>query len=46
MKRKLFLALALIGDTKVVLLDEPTAGVDYNTRRDIREILNKAKKNK
>lgn len=32
-KRKLSLALALIGDSKIVLLDEPTSGMDLTARR-------------
>lgn len=32
MKRKLSVAIAFIGDSKVVILDEPTAGVDPYTR--------------
>ncbi|KFB42810.1 AGAP001523-PA-like protein [Anopheles sinensis] len=32
-KRKLHMILALLGDPPVVLLDEPTTGVDPNTRR-------------
>ena len=32
-KRKLSVGIALIGDTKVVLLDEPTSGMDTTTRR-------------
>ena len=32
-KRKLSTAIALIGDTKVIFLDEPTSGMDIDTRR-------------
>jgi ATP-binding cassette, subfamily A (ABC1), member 3 len=32
-KRKLSLAMAIIGDTKVVFLDEPTSGMDPQIRR-------------
>lgn len=32
-KRKLSLAIALIGDSKIVLLDEPTSGMDLTARR-------------
>ena len=33
MKRKLSLAIALIGDTGAVFLDEPTSGMDPYSRR-------------
>jgi len=39
MKRKLSIAIALAGGSKVVTLDEPTAGVDVNSRRDIWHLL-------
>ena len=29
------MALSLLGDTKIVLLDEPTAGMDLITKRQI-----------
>lgn len=32
-KRKLCLALALIGDSKVLFLDEPSSGLDPITRQ-------------
>lgn len=44
MKRRLCIGIALIGNSKVVLLDEPTAGVDPSARRTIWNILQKEKK--
>ncbi|KAL0279219.1 UNVERIFIED_CONTAM: hypothetical protein PYX00_000824 [Menopon gallinae] len=38
-KRKVSLAIALIGGSKVLLLDEPTSGLDPEIRREIWEIL-------
>lgn len=38
-KRKLSLAISLIGNPKVIFLDEPTSGMDPNTRRGIWDIL-------
>lgn len=39
MQRKLSVALAFVGDSKVVILDEPTAGVDPYARRGIWDLL-------
>uniref|UniRef100_A0A0R3RQ99 ABC transporter domain-containing protein n=1 Tax=Elaeophora elaphi TaxID=1147741 RepID=A0A0R3RQ99_9BILA len=44
MKRKLCIGIALIGGSKLVILDEPTAGVDARARRFIWDILIKNKK--
>ena len=38
-KRKLSLAIALIADSKIVILDEPTSGIDLSARRLMWEIL-------
>jgi ATP-binding cassette subfamily A (ABC1) protein 3 len=38
-KRKLQLALALIGDSQIVLLDEPTSGMDLTARRHMWDML-------
>jgi len=38
-KRKLQVGLALIGDSRLVLLDEPTAGLDIEARRRLWDLL-------
>ena len=45
-RKRLALAIALQGDTKVVLLDEPTAGMDATSKLAIWDIIKKHKKNK
>ena len=45
-KRKLCIALALIGDSQIILLDEPTSGMDVMARRALWEFLKNYKKNK
>jgi len=45
-KRKLSLAMALIGESKIVFLDEPSSGLDFNARREIKEILLELKREK
>ncbi|XP_052132699.1 phospholipid-transporting ATPase ABCA1-like, partial [Frankliniella occidentalis] len=44
MKRKLSVGMAFVGGSKVVFLDEPTAGVDPFSRRGIWELLVKFRK--
>ena len=39
MKRKLCVAIALIGDPDVVLLDEPSAGLDPVSRRNLWSVI-------
>jgi len=46
MQRKLQCAMALIGGSKVVFLDEPTSGMDPAARRSTWEVLRKAKKDR
>ncbi|MCT4585121.1 MAG: ABC transporter ATP-binding protein [Peptostreptococcaceae bacterium] len=43
MKRKLMIAKGLINDPKVLFLDEPTVGIDLNSRRKIWDILKSMK---
>ncbi|CAI5445252.1 unnamed protein product [Caenorhabditis angaria] len=46
MKRKLCVCMALIGSSEVVLLDEPTAGMDPGARKDIQDLLEREKKDR
>lgn len=46
MKRKLSVAIAFIGGSRTVILDEPTAGVDPYARRAIWDLLFKFKANR
>jgi ABC-type multidrug transport system ATPase subunit len=45
-KRKLCIALALIGNSKIVLLDEPTSGMDVTAKSAIWHFLKNYKKDK
>ena len=45
-RRKLSVAIALIGGSKLVLLDEPTAGMDLSARRKLWNMLKNYKHNK
>ncbi|XP_006985786.1 phospholipid-transporting ATPase ABCA3-like isoform X1 [Peromyscus maniculatus bairdii] len=46
MKRKLSIIIALIGDAKVVILDEPTSGMDPVSRRTTWDLLQQYKENR
>ena len=39
LKRRLSVGIAFIGNSKVVILDEPTSGVDPNARKDIWKLI-------
>jgi ATP-binding cassette subfamily A (ABC1) protein 3 len=45
-KRKLCVAIALMGQSRIILLDEPTSGMDTFARRHLWEILKKYKKDR
>lgn len=45
-KRKLSVAISMIADSRVVLLDEPTTGMDMESRRDMWEMLKNNKQNR
>ncbi|KAK0587262.1 hypothetical protein LWI29_020149 [Acer saccharum] len=44
MKRRLSVAIALIGDPKLIILDEPTTGMDPISRRHVWDIIENAKR--
>lgn len=43
MKRKLMIGKSLINDPEIIFLDEPTVGIDLNSRRKIWDMLKKMK---
>jgi ABC-type multidrug transport system ATPase subunit len=43
MKRRLSVACALLGDPRLVFLDEPTTGMDPVSRRQVWDIIERAK---
>nr|APD26541.1 ATP-binding cassette transporter subfamily A member 5 X1 protein [Brachionus koreanus] len=45
-KRKLGIAIALIGDPKILILDEPTSGMDPSSRREIWSLLQSLRQNR
>ncbi len=46
MKRKLALGIAMIGGTKILILDEPTSGMDPEARRAVWDVLQETRKEK
>ena len=45
-KRKLSVAIALVGNSRLVVLDEPTAGMDLSARRKLWNMLKKYKQDR
>nr|APD26547.1 ATP-binding cassette transporter subfamily A member 3-like X1 protein [Brachionus koreanus] len=45
MKRRLMVAMALIGDSKIIILDEPTSGLDPFNRVKLWELIRRYKNN-
>lgn len=43
MKRKLSILLAFVGNSRTIILDEPTSGVDPYARRQIWDFLSKSR---
>jgi ABC-type multidrug transport system ATPase subunit len=43
MKRRLSLAIAAIGNPKIILLDEPTTGLDPKVRQQVWHLIEKLK---
>ena len=46
MKRRLSVAIALLGNIKIIMLDEPTAGLDPRNRLEIWSIIERIKQNR
>ncbi|XP_064549091.1 phospholipid-transporting ATPase ABCA1 [Drosophila montana] len=46
MKRRLSLGIAIAGNTKIVILDEPSSGLDIESRRELWDILLELRKEK
>jgi ABC-type multidrug transport system ATPase subunit len=44
MKRRLSLAIAAVGDPKIILLDEPTTGLDPKVRAQVWELVQRLKR--
>ena len=46
MKRRLSLAISTIGNPKLIILDEPTTGMDPRAKREAWTLIQKLKKNR
>jgi ABC-type multidrug transport system ATPase subunit len=46
MKRRLSLAIAAVGNPKIILLDEPTTGLDPKVRSQVWRLIEKLKQGK
>jgi len=46
MKRRLSIAISLVGNPSIVLLDEPTTGLDPTSKRHLWDVILEAKKNR
>ena len=44
--RKLSVGIAMVGDSRLILLDEPTNGMDYPTKTKVWDMLIKNKQNR
>lgn len=46
MRRRMSVALSTIGEPKIILMDEPTTGMDPVSRRQVWDLIQKMKKNR
>lgn len=46
MKRRLSVAISVIGDPRIIFMDEPTTGMDPVSRRDVWTLIQELKKDK
>ena len=46
MKRRLSVAISVIGDPRIIFMDEPTTGMDPVSRRDVWSLIQELKKDK